>query len=145
MTSSIMELVRRHHKVHRDVQSLWSDFLRYAAVATPPEAESGGGNPKNPLVATGAYFAQPWPMFRCRCQQSNREDIWRAAPLRAACEGPVQSPDQRRNSDGHVPTNDGARGGPRLAHVGSNACRNYREISRRSPGVARSATDDPNR
>ena len=59
------------HKVHRDVPSLWSDFLRHAAAATPPAAEGEGGNQKNPLVAATAYFAQPWPMFRCRCRQSN--------------------------------------------------------------------------
>jgi Domain of unknown function (DUF4336) len=59
------------HKIHRDVPSLWSDFLRHVAAATSSEAESGGGNPKNPLVAAAAYFTQPWSMFRCRCQQSN--------------------------------------------------------------------------
>jgi hypothetical protein len=32
------------HKVHWDVPSLWSDFLRHAAAATPPAAEGGGGN-----------------------------------------------------------------------------------------------------
>jgi Domain of unknown function (DUF4336) len=37
----------------------------------PPAEEGGGGNQKNPRVAAAAYFAQPWPMFRCRCRQSN--------------------------------------------------------------------------
>jgi Domain of unknown function (DUF4336) len=46
---------------------LWSDFLRHAAAATPPAAEGGGGNQNNPFVAAAAYFAQPWPMCRCRC------------------------------------------------------------------------------
>jgi len=50
---------------------LWSDFLRHAASVTPAAPEGGGGNQKNPLVAAAACFAQPWPMFRCRCRQSN--------------------------------------------------------------------------
>jgi hypothetical protein len=49
----------------------FADFLRHAVAATPPTAEVGGGNQQNSLVATATYFAQPWPMFRCRCRYSD--------------------------------------------------------------------------
>ncbi len=67
----VTEPWRTATKFHRDVPSLWSDFLRHAAAATPPAAEGGGGTQKNPRVAATAYFAEPWPMFRFRCRQSN--------------------------------------------------------------------------
>src|SRR5262249_6523088 len=54
-----------------DANPLWSDFLRHAVAATAPTPEGGGGNQQNSLVAPATYFAQPWPMFRCRCRYSD--------------------------------------------------------------------------